>query len=136
MNMVALLMRPWIQMMIDNNIEPRTMADDLFFFTKGKDHVEVAKKGMNLSLSFFQDIEAKVAQNKCFMTSTDHKARENLRTNLFGEEGKCIQVLNHFRDLGSHACMDNTKTAKTLNERVEKGHRKGQKAQMAQDLYG
>jgi hypothetical protein len=39
---------------------------------------------------------------------------------LFGEEGKCIQVLNHFRDLGSHACLDNTKTAKTLNERVEK----------------
>ena len=53
MNMVALLMRPWIQMMIDNNIEPRTMADDLFFFTKGSDHVESAKKGMELSLSFF-----------------------------------------------------------------------------------
>ena len=53
MNMVALLMRPWIQLMIDNNIEPRTMADDLFFFTKGNDHTETVKKGMELSLSFF-----------------------------------------------------------------------------------
>ena len=30
MNMVALLMRPWIMRMKENGIEPRTLADDLF----------------------------------------------------------------------------------------------------------
>ena len=36
MNMVALLMRPWIMKMKENGIEPRTLAGDLFFFASGK----------------------------------------------------------------------------------------------------
>ena len=79
MNMVALLMRPWIMKMKENGIEPRTLADDLFFFANGKDHEEKPIKGMEISLQFFQDIGAKVAKNKCFMTSSCEKTRKSLR---------------------------------------------------------
>ena len=85
------------------------MADDWFFYTQGQNHMSKVKQGMELSLDFFKDIGAKVAQNKCFLTSTDNKTREELRNSLFGEEGQNIQVINHFRDLGSHVCMDQTK---------------------------
>ena len=86
MNMVALLMRPWIMKMKDNGIEPRTLADDLFFFTKGENNEQEAIKGMEMSLQFFEDIGAKVAPKKCFMTSSSKETRKNLRKKLFGKK--------------------------------------------------
>ena len=66
----------------ENGIEPRTLADDLFFFSSGEDHVQKAMKGTEISLQFFQDIGAKVAKNKCFMTSTCEETRKSqMKTN-------------------------------------------------------
>ena len=46
MNMVALLMRPWIMKMKKKGIEPRTLSDDLLFYAYGNDHEEKAiRKG-------------------------------------------------------------------------------------------
>ena len=61
MNMVALLMRPWILKMKENGIEPRTLADDLFLYANGEDHEIKSVKGMEISLQFFEGIGAKVA---------------------------------------------------------------------------
>ena len=36
------------------------------------------------------------------------------------KEGVDIAVVNHFRDLGGHVCMDLSKCATTLNERIER----------------
>ena len=63
MNMVALLMRPWILKMKENGIEPRTLADDFFFYANGDDHEIKSVKGMEISLQFFEDIGAEVAKN-------------------------------------------------------------------------
>ena len=115
-NMVALfLMRPWIMKMKENGIEPRTHANDLFFFASGKDNEIKAMKGMEISLQFFQDIGAKVAK-----TSSCEKTRNSLRGKLFGEKGVPMKVMNQCTDLGGHVCMDFSKSAVTLNQRMER----------------
>ena len=83
MNMVALLMRPWILKMKENGIEPRTLADDLFFYANGKDHEIKSVKGMEISLQFVEDIGANVEKNKCFMTSSCENNKEQLKANDF-----------------------------------------------------
>ena len=105
--------------MKENGIEPRTLADDLFVFASGKNH-EGNYKRNEIPLQFFQDIGAKVAKNKCFMTSSCEKPRKNQRSKILGEDGVPMQVINQFRDLDGHVCMDLTKSAETLNQRMER----------------
>ena len=54
------------------------------------------------------------------MISTCEKTRKSLRNTIFGNEGVLMQVVNQFRDLGGHVCMDMTKSAVTLNQRIER----------------
>ena len=75
---------------------------------------------MEISLQFFEDIGDKVEKNKCFMTSSSEKTGKNLRRRIFGKEGVPIHVINQFRDLGGHVCMDYSKSAVTLNKRMER----------------
>ncbi len=70
MTLIGLLMRPWIMMMRDKEMEPRVLADDLFFYAAGKRHATNAVQGMKISREYFRDIGAKVADNKCLITST------------------------------------------------------------------
>ena len=44
MNLIALLMKPWINMMRDKDLEARTLADGLFFYGTGKNHNKKVKK--------------------------------------------------------------------------------------------
>ena len=74
---------------------------------------------MEASKEFFRDIGAMVASNKCFMSSTCQATRSALRKYRWGKDGEEIPVKNHFRDLGAHLCMDQTNTAKTLNDRLD-----------------
>ena len=46
------------------------------------------------------------------------KTRKSFRETIFGEVGVPIQVINQFRDLGGHVCMDYSKSAVTLNQRM------------------
>ena len=62
MNMVTLLMRPWIMKMKENETEPRTLADDLFFFASGEDQETKVIKGMEISPQSVHDIGVKVAK--------------------------------------------------------------------------
>eukprot|EP00973_Karenia_brevis_P030818 4250662-Karenia_brevis.AAC.1 len=38
MAFIALLMKPWINIMREANLEPRVLADDLFFYASGESH--------------------------------------------------------------------------------------------------
>ena len=71
-------------------------------------------------MNFFVDMGARVAENKCFITSTSQHVRDILRKHKWDDEGTTIPVVNHFRDLGTHVCMDATNTAKTLRKKMEK----------------
>ena len=76
---------------------------------------------MGISLQFFQDGEVQVAKNNCFMKSScEKKRRKGIREQIFGEEGVPIQVINQFRDLGGHVCMDYSESVVTLNRRMER----------------
>ena len=135
MIMIALLVRPWICLMIESDIVPRTLADDLFIVAEGKRHGEKALKAMELSRQFFRDIGAKVAPKKCMMSSTCPETRKHLRTQRWKahegeatssvaikgdeEDGK-INIVNHFRDLGCHLCLDGSAAATTSTDRINR----------------
>ena len=80
MALVALLMRPWISTMRANQVEPRVLADDLFLSTSRQQHASRMVHGMNLTRQYFTDVGARVADNKCFVTSTCAATRARLRT--------------------------------------------------------
>ncbi len=99
-------------------ITPRALADDLFLFTEGKRHGPRIVEGMKLSRRFFEDIGAKVADRKCFLSSTCPSTRETLRHYDWDGQGLRLPVKNHFRDLGCHLCLDNTSSASTTSDRL------------------
>ena len=80
MALVALLMKPWLSYMRAHRVEPRVLADDLFMYASRMKHASATMQGMNLSRQFFADVGAKVADNKCFITSTCATTRAKLRT--------------------------------------------------------
>ena len=66
MTMVALLLKPWINYMIEVGVEPRVLADDLMVTATGEGNRTRTIQAMQLSRQYFHDIGAKVANNKCF----------------------------------------------------------------------
>ena len=80
MALVALLMKPWVSTMRANKVEPRVLADDLFLSTSRQQHASRMVQGMNITRQYFTDVGAKVADNKCFVTSTCPTTRAKLRT--------------------------------------------------------
>merc|ERR1712197_13010 len=65
MALVALLMRPWILTMREQQVEPRVLADDLFLYANRQFHASKMVNGMNMSRQYFVDIGALVADKKC-----------------------------------------------------------------------
>ena len=43
MAMIALLLRPWMQMMKEMGVTPRTLADDLMVWAEGEGHAKESK---------------------------------------------------------------------------------------------
>ena len=103
--------------MKENEIEPRTLADDLVFSSSGKNHKEKTIKGIEIFLFLFYNIGAKVDEKHMLHDLHVRENKKNVRKTLFGDEGALMQVVNQFRDLGGHVCMDMTKSAVTLNQR-------------------
>ena len=120
MMMVALLMTPWVNIMKDNGLEPRVLADDLLFTAddnNGEDHLDLTIKGVELSIDYFEDIGAKVAANKCFTFASSSKTRNHLKKHIWKRGNKIINK-NSFRDLGSHLHLHKSKNGATLSERM------------------
>eukprot|EP00973_Karenia_brevis_P079356 11012061-Karenia_brevis.AAC.1 len=93
------------------------------FLAEGPNHGRLALQAMELSKTFFADIGARIAEKKCFLSSTCPVTRKVLRNmNKVKEEGK-IPVVNHYRDLGFHLCLDKSKAATTSTQRMIKGSR-------------
>ena len=120
MTLIALLMRPWIMLVREVGIQPRVLADDLFLYGTRERHASAAVNGMVLSRQYFRDIGARVADNKCFVTSTCPDTRARLRKIRWDGSGTTLPVVNDFRDLGAHVCMDQTRKTTTTNERLKR----------------
>ena len=72
-------MRPWVLHMREAQVAPRVLADDLLLYASRERHASRTMQGMVLSRQYFADIGAKVADNKCFLTSTCLATRAKLR---------------------------------------------------------
>ena len=120
MMLIALLMRPWILHMRANLLTPRVLADDLFISASRTNHADTATKGMHMSRTFFNDIGAKVADNKCFLSTTCQVTRQKLRKLTWDDKGTKLKVVTHFRDLGAHVGLDNRNAASTTIRRMQK----------------
>ena len=88
-------------------------------FAAGEGHEQKMINAMELSRDYFKNIGAKVADKKCFVSSTCQNTRKRLRKHKWKEAGVRIAVVNHFRDLGGHVCMDQTHAATTNNKRLD-----------------
>ena len=119
MTMVALLMIPWVSIMEKAEVIPRVLADDLMFTSHGDGHQSRTIRAMELSLQYFEDIGAKVANNKCFLFATNKSTRKALAKHVWSD-GHTIPISNTFRDLGAHMNLTQSKNGSTLTERMRK----------------
>ena len=119
MTLIALLMRPWILHMRANHLTPRVLADDLFISASRDSHADNTTKGMQLSRTYFKDIGAKVADNKCFLATTCPTTRHKLKKLTWDAQGTQLKVVTHFRDLGAHVGMDRRNAASTTTQRIQ-----------------
>ena len=118
MTMVAIIMRPWIMKMIESDVTPRVLADDLLITIQGPGHLPRLVKTVEQSIKYFEDIGANVAENKCFTFASDTQARKYLREKKWRHSKQHIPNKNNFRDLGSHLNMTKTKNGATLTTRI------------------
>ena len=88
--------------MEDIKVTPRVLADDLFYTTFGVGHRARCVRAMLFSRQFFEDIGAKVANNKCFTFATDLHTRSSLAAYIWNADGLRIPCKHNFRDLGTH----------------------------------
>ena len=72
-----------------------------------------------MSFKYFEDIGAKVADNKCFTFASDKDTRKYLQNNKWRHNGKYIPLKNFFRDLGAHMNFTKTKNGATLTKRIK-----------------
>ena len=120
MTMVSLILKPWINYMIELGVEPRVLADDLMVTATGEGNHTKTIQAMQASRQYFHDIGAKVANNKCFTFATDPKVRKNLAGFVWDKQGTKIPNVKSFRDLGAHMNLTTNANGATLTARLKK----------------
>jgi hypothetical protein len=115
MTMVSLILKPWINYMIELGVEPRVLADDLMVTATGESNQTKTIRAMHASRQYFHDIAAKVANNKCFTFATDPKVRKNLAEFVWDKRGTKIPNFKSFRDLGAHMYLTANANGATLS---------------------
>mgnify|MGYP000397107837 FL=1 len=120
MTMVSLILKPWINYMIELGVEPRVLADDLMVTATGEGNQTKTIRAMQASRQYFHDIGAKVANNKCFTFATDPKVRKNLAGFVWDKHGTKIPNVKSFRDLGAHMNLTANANGATLTARIKK----------------
>ena len=58
MMFTALLMRPWIMLMRNNEVTPRVLADDLYVTAFGQSHASKFVKAIDLTHQYINDMGA------------------------------------------------------------------------------
>ena len=125
MMVLALLLRPWIIDMKNRELHPRTLADDVLLLANSHPtapthlhHCTKFVEGFQQTLIFFSDLGAKISPTKSLAFSSDPSTRHTLRSLIWTPIGKCIQVLNDTRDLGTHLNALTTLRGTTLTQRL------------------
>ena len=75
MMFVALLLRPWLQMMGDYNVKAAILADDIIIVAKGATMVRTFVNALNATHEYLHSIGPKVAPDKSYNFASTHAAR-------------------------------------------------------------
>ena len=118
MMLIALITRPWMQMVEEHNVTPRGLADDLLVIAAGVDHVANLIEATEKTHEFPDLIGAKVATKKSILFATSETARKQLRAHVWKYSNTTIDVLNKFRDLGAHINTIAAAESHVINERL------------------
>ena len=119
MMLVALLMRPWMMQMDSVGMIPRILADDLFIFSSGEEHLERLEHAFDLTHEHMEDMGAKIAPSKSMTIASDVTSRTWLRNHTWRRLGRKVPVMTDMRDLGGHLnTAANRAYGKTLTTRM------------------
>ena len=102
MTVIALLMRTWIEVSREAEIQPRVLADDISFISHGKGCINQIINAMEISRNFLKDMGAKGADNKCFTFAIEVEDRKELDSHIWKDRCSTTPCSNSFRDLGTH----------------------------------
>lgn len=120
MMVIALVLRPWVQLMKSQGARPRILADDLLVATHGPDHCRKFQRVYNMTHKHIKDLGARLAPTRSYTFSTSEVARDWLRQCTWPEVGGTIPCINHGRDLGAHFNLSDSSVGATLTERLRK----------------
>ncbi len=121
MMIVAVIMRPWLRMVKEMNVQPKVLADDVLIIAQGKGMLSKLANTLNATHVFLQDMGAKVAPTKSFNFASTSAGRKWVEETEWSAIGGAIPVLRDFRYLGAHLNTMGDRKAATLDHRFLKG---------------
>ena len=119
--MTALLMRPWMRQMEEMEVISRILADDLFIFYSGEEHLSKIEEAFDATHKHMEDMGAKVAPTKSVTFASNSTSRKWLKNHKWRRLGKKVPVQTDMRDLGGHLnTAVNRSYGTTLTTRMRK----------------
>ena len=120
MMMVALMMRPWVSLMLYLGLSPWILADDILLMAFGPDMLASFANGMHATHLYIRAMGAKLAPSKSYNFASTLKARKWLATTRWPSIPGPVAILNDFRYLGAHISVTGKKTGRTIKDRFRK----------------
>ena len=120
MMVVALLMRAWLVMMLQMQVDPRVLADDVLLIAKGARMVRKFAAALEATHGYLQAMGAKIAPSKSYNFASAKEGKKWLRETWWSHIQGHIEVVDDFRYLGWHLSTQMTRKHTTLVERWQK----------------
>ena len=133
MMIIALMLRPWMLQMLATIPSPlaypRLLADDMLLYAVGETHFSFFLTAVSAANQYLMDMGAAIATDKSKLFSNDQPIRQWLRNfKWYTINGRCIDTITDWRDLGAHLSVGARRVATSLNGRLQQGIRSVAKA--------
>lgn len=116
MMIVALIMRPWLQLMKEMNVDLKVLADDVIIIAKATRMIKRLAGMINATHAYLHDLGPKVAPSKCFNFASSTTARKRLAETWRQGTASKLPVVKDFRYLGTHLNTGRGRKAVTLDK--------------------
>jgi len=116
----AILMRPWIMMMINCGVMCCVLADDVLIFSSGTDMLHTFTNALNATHSYLQEMGSRIAPSKSFNFASNDTSAKWLQLTRWPIIDEGIKVVNNFRYLGAHLNARASLRSPTLTKRIDK----------------
>ena len=120
MMMVALIMRPWIELMKTVGVACIILADDVLILAQGRWMLSLFAKAIDLTHHYLQAMGPRVAPDKSYNFASTQVATRWLQETWWPHIGNYIEVVKDFRYLGAHLSTRASTRSPTLNKRWDK----------------